>query len=496
MRILRATPLGLLALVTLAGVVVLAGADRATASSFSSTSRHALPGSSPGVPAAASATGFLDTFDNDPSSPTSFYNASPSWDVSIQSRFDKGLVMQMDQAAHGPDCAPSPATHSNNHYTGVAYQCKNHVMTSVATGGYAAVYLTPNQMVDFSQGEAIIRFDQSTLITSNRDWVDLWITPFGENLQFPLPTWQQFLAGDPRNSVHVDGTKVTVIRDFQRTDLSTRWWKGITEVLGKAGLEPSPKRRDTFEVRISRDHISWCITSANNFCWADTPIDPPLTWDRGIVQFGHHSYNPTKGTVPSGHDCSLAGSTQCPGPNTWHRDNVEISPAVPFAITNSDRRYVDSNTTDTVNFEAPAPANAFLRFMIMRQDVGTEISLDGGQTWVGAQHQLSGKVDVPANVWHPIPEGTASVQVRAAPGNRGDWFAFDFRFWSSNTDGAVLSVPSPPPTVASAGVPTALPATGSEPRAGSSFPWTIAVALVAGCVTLLAGGAAVLRRTR
>lgn len=76
MRALRATPLGLLALVTLVGVVVLAGADRATATSSSSTSRHALPDPSPGLPAAASATGFLETFDGEPPTPAagSFYN--------------------------------------------------------------------------------------------------------------------------------------------------------------------------------------------------------------------------------------------------------------------------------------------------------------------------------------------------------------------------------------------------------------------------------------
>ena len=138
----------------------------------------------------------------------------------------------------------------------------------------------------------------------------------------------------------------------------------------------------------------------------------------------------------------------------------------------------------------------------MRNDVGSEVSFDGGQTWLSPRVQPSAKADVPANYWHPIPEGTTSVKVRAAPGNRGDWFAFDFRIWSSNTDGALA--PAPSPTAASAGAtavlsadaPSALPATGSDPRAGSNFSWTIAVALVVGGVTLLAGGAAVLWRTR
>ncbi len=82
----------------------------------------------------------------------------------------------------------------------------------------------------------------------------------------------------------------------------------------------------------------------------------------------------------------------------------------------------------------------------------------------------------------------------AGEDNRHDLSAFDFRIWFLNTDGALVSVPSP--TAASVGATAVLPATGSEPRAGSSLPWAIAVARVAGGVTLLAGGAAVLRRTR
>lgn len=32
---------------------------------------------------------------------------------------------------------------------------------------------------------------------------------------------------------------------------------------------------------------------AYNFWWIDATI-PNLGWDMGVVQFGHHSYNPTK----------------------------------------------------------------------------------------------------------------------------------------------------------------------------------------------------------
>ena len=67
---------------------------------------------------------------------------------------------------------------------------------------------------------------------------------------------------------------------------------------------------------------------AYSLAWVDTAL-PDLGWAQGVVQFGHHSYNPTK---------------ECPDctPNTWHWDNVTIDPAVPFNITRGDRRYVDA----------------------------------------------------------------------------------------------------------------------------------------------------------
>ena len=39
-------------------------------------------------------------------------------------------------------------------------------MTSINASGYGVIYLTPDQMVDFSAGEAVVRFDMSTFRTS------------------------------------------------------------------------------------------------------------------------------------------------------------------------------------------------------------------------------------------------------------------------------------------------------------------------------------------
>lgn len=107
-------------------------------------------------------------------------------------------------AMHGEHCEPPLATHVVTEYEEAVFQCRNHVMTAINDAGYGVVYLTPNQLVDFSQGEAVVRFDVSTARTSARDWIDLWITPYEENLQLPLADWLPDLSGEPRRAVNVE----------------------------------------------------------------------------------------------------------------------------------------------------------------------------------------------------------------------------------------------------------------------------------------------------
>ncbi len=56
------------------------------------------------------------------------------------------------------------------------------------------------------------------------------------------------------------------------------------------------------------------------------------------------------------------------------------------------------------------------------------------------------------------------------------------------------AAPSATPTPTQA--PADLPATGSQPSAGSGFPWVVVAGLVLGGLALAAGGAVVLRRSR
>jgi hypothetical protein len=304
-------------------------------------------------------------------------------------------------------------------------------MTAIKAGGYGVIYLTPNRMLSFASGEGVVRFDMSTLRTSGRDWVDLWITPFSENVALPLDS-DIDLQGAPKDSVHIfmdlgDASvfKGEVYRNFHSTSLPVASNVPIEKV-----LTPSAQNRTPFELRITRTHIQFGLPGYNLW-WVNTSI-PDLGWDTGILQLGHHSYNPQK-------DCQ--NSTLVCLPNTWHWDNVSINRTAPFNIIKADRRYIDKDdapANQTVTFDKPAPANAFLRF----SGIGTiEVSFNGGTYQKAVKAQSSGLPGIGnyhpehlSSYWMPVPQGTRTVKLRFSA---DDWYstglpmiAKDFAIWS------------------------------------------------------------------
>jgi hypothetical protein len=365
--------------------------------------------------------GFIESFDGQPTTPQPWRPAD--WDVTVHSR-DRETWYALDSmtAAHGPGCEPPPGQHTNNSYEGAVFLCRDHVMSALKASGYGVIYLTPNQMVDFSAGEAVIRFDVSTLRTSNRDWIDLWITPYEDNLQTPLEDWLPDLNGEPRRAIHIRmrfGTAGNlsgsfeghVINAFDDTTVPLKRTIGY-----EAFFPPSAALRQTFELRISQAHIRFGMP-VFDLWWLDTDM-AALDWTAGVVQFGHHSYNPLK-------DCP----TTCQ-PNTWHWDNVSISPAVPFTILRADRRYADPTQPGPLSFPAPAPADSHLRFSGIGNSI--EISTDSGATWTAAvlQAQESVRSDHFRTYWSPIPEGTTSVLIRGQNWWGGKWHVRDISIWA------------------------------------------------------------------
>lgn len=398
------------------------------------------PGADPDAPVGS----FLEKFSGTPTTPTPW--DPDNWDVLVHVRHDESklYVGEPMLADHGTDCS-SPSV-GGSHMTSGKYEdtvfiCRDHMMTAIRDSGYSAVYMTPNVLVDFTNETAIIRLDMSTMRTSNRDWWDIWITPFDQNLTAPLVLTVD-LTGPPQNAIHFEMDAVNdafaafVYDDFKSTRYGTEYF-GMQDDY-RSFLQADRARRDVFEVHISKNHIKMGMP-AYNFWWVDEDM-PTLDWTKGIVQFGHHSYNPAEDkclrtTVDGQHDICE--------PGTWHWDNVFIEPAVEFTMIHADRRYVDpaswerDNTTvhlgtSPVTFDKPAPKNAYMRFMAVGEDI--EMSFDNGKTWVAAVEQVQSedylKDEHFRSFWTPVPEGTQRVLFRAHNWWGGKWHVRNMSIWA------------------------------------------------------------------
>jgi hypothetical protein len=392
-----------------------------------------------------------------PASPTP-WNPS-TWDIAVHIRdgYQNGGIESM-MAGHGADCGAPPAMHAISTYSDAVFVCKNHVMTSLNASSYGAIYLTPDHMLDWSGGTATLTYTQSTFRTSFRDWTDLWITPFNENLELPLESFLPDLQGPPRDAVHIrmdnfnNGTnfKAEIYSNFQSTALPSSWWTTLESKLG-----PSAGTRTMFQVDISQNHLRFGIPSlptGGSMWWVDSGISIPFT--RGVVQFGHHSYTPLK--FPCGAPVEQAALGLGCAPNTWHWGGVDMTSAVPFSLIRAKDRVISPSTTNNTTFPVPAPAGSFLRF----NGIGAlQVSFDGGKTWAAPQTQQESKHVTThfENYWTPIPQGATSVLFQGQSWFGGPWYARDLAVWSQNASAGA----PPPPTTQPA--PSALPTPSKPP---------------------------------
>jgi hypothetical protein len=388
----------------------------------------ALVASAPDVVTAAapaSATPFVFNFEGTPASPLPWN--PKTWDVGVESRnTDTFQLLQGMQAQHGSDCSPYPATHFNNTYEGAVFICRNHLMTAIFAGGYGEIALTPDHMIDFSGGESTVSFDLSTLRTSYRDWVDIWITPFNDNLVFPLD-FPVDLQGPPAHAIqikmdHFQGTVFRAYRydNFKSTQLRSNDSRSVEKL-----ISASATTRTTFQLGISPTHLRFGAPK-QGYNWVDVPLTA-LGFSRGIVQLVHHSYNPTK-------DCKDQGLPACL-PNTWHWANFSISNAAPFTLLRGTPQVVHAGSPSLVTFASAAPKSSFLRFAAIGS---IEISLDGGKTWQRAQRQAQkyNYAEHFSSYWTSIPEGTNSVSFRGTKWFAGPWWVRDVSIWSTATPAA------------------------------------------------------------
>jgi len=292
-------------------------------------------------------------------------------------------------------------------------------MTALNASGYGVIYLTPNTMLDFANGGSVT-FEMSTERLSQRDWPDVWVTPYEENLALPFNAGDVDLQGAPRTGVHVDSSNgqgawtVGTIHNYTETTLNRgddgtpSLQSGIMEGTNQSAT------RQTFKLTLTRTHIRMerlASATATALVFFDRDV-PDLGFSQGVVQLGHHSYNPTK------------DNSGVPG--TWHWDNVQVSPSVPFRMINADRRYT---TGGVVNFESPAPAGASLRFS------GICKVLVNGQAVTPARPTM--KNEHMSSYFVPIAVGTQKVDVRFADDG---WYttgfgciAKDFAIWTKGS---------------------------------------------------------------
>lgn len=386
-----------------------------------------------------SAAAFLMPFTGAPASPTQY--SPPDWDIRVHDRDmpkNPGVLHSM-QAQHGSMCEGPSVTHTVDHADEAVFQCNDHVMTAINGNAYGVIYLTPPYMVDFSAG-GTVSFDVSQGDQSGRDWIDLWVSPYADNIALPLQDDLPDLNGPPRNALHIQQDfsdnkwQLKVVRDGAQTDYGF----GPTA----SGFTPDFARRDNMRLTLTPEAGGLRVRFEMPQ-YGQVLVDqliPALGWSQGVVQIGHHSYDPAK---------DGAGS-----PNTWHWDNVSIDPAVPFYIQKaSGDRYITNSGVVTF---PPAPENAVLRFSALGRPTVNGVALDPRVPSDHPEHANSFQVSVPA--------GSTSATVNLGPLSwyNLDYLAQDFYIWAPG-GAAPTPTATPSPTASPTPTPTVEPTPSPTP---------------------------------
>ena len=383
----------------------------------------------PPDPPVPSAGEWSDTFVFPTEVPAPF--VSPNWEIQRYSRDRETWVTpEMMMADHGATtCGGPPESHHIATYEDMVFRCRDHVMTAIKAGGYGVIILTPNRMLDWANAPATLSFNLSTKRNTKRDWMSFYLTPYEDALAVPAPEDAVSLNGQPRNAVWILHTAegnlcARVIRDFKVTNLPCiDYWKEIEDKFIAMGSTASASRRDPVVITVSRTHltVSWA-----DMKMVDTDFPEPLTFARGVVQLGHYSYNPMK-------DCEFTPQFSC-NANTWHWDDVKLSNALPFTIVGSSPRAV-VNGDGEFTLNAPAPANAMLRFSVNNFEV--DVAFDGGP-WVKPKALSYVRVNDPDGQFTvAIPEGTTKIRTRRDINRPVGWIPRDLGYGSQVRDVSV-----------------------------------------------------------
>lgn len=367
----------------------------------------------------APATSFIESFDTFPEKPTPFI--SSSWDITVHTRdWTTWETLDPLDAVYGPDCAPPPASHVADTFEDAVFICDGRLVSAINGSDYAATVLTPAYMVKFSEQPATILFDMSTGRASGRDWVEIWISPFDEQLQLPGQDWMPDMNGHPNNGIQLFLDLATWrfsgrrISGGEVTELNGDWFT-LDEISDQSYTDLTQ-----FELTIDPHGITFGLPIVGRW-WVDDTWQDPLSFEYGVVQITHHSFEPLK---DCGADC---------GPNSWVFDNVSMAPAVPFTIIQAQQRYVNRGTGPAVDLAGPTPVGSYLRFVAFSDEV--QVSFDDGETWQAAARQRYKRDELGyQSYWTPMPAGVDNVHFRARDVAGNDWQIRDISAWSLFTN--------------------------------------------------------------
>lgn len=400
------------------------------------------------VAAVGLTTALAATFDGAPPAPLPFVQLAESANFDVQVHERGSLTsLPLINAQHGPDCSAPPATHPNTTFEGAVYQCANHIMTAMNGPEYGLIVLTPNQILDFAAGGAV-SFDVSTERMSVRDWWDVTVSPFMDAQALPLLSdlSQGVDLQNPNRNAVVIATdngeaapNLKVMQNGVQTSYGPPGWAGTPINAGILAGTNQAATRQPFRLTLTTTHVRFerlATATGQAEVFIDQNI-PALNFTQGVVQIGHHSYNPTK---------DGAGTSA-----TWHWDSVAVSPAIPFSIQRANERL---SLGGIVTFPS-APAGAFLRFSALCKPVVNGVALSPMTDSGHREHSASYMVAIPAF--------STSASLSFIQDTVGTCNGKDFHLWALPSRSTPIPSPTNTPTATSTSTPSATPIATSTP---------------------------------
>ena len=343
---------------------------------------------------------FRETFNGHPAQPTSVLNRSdllPGWfaQPAMQGTWGWDTAPEPMAADHGSDCGPVPGTHQISSYADSVYSCKDHLMTALNPPSHGTasgiMVLKPNHLLDLSKGSGQVRIDVSTESRSPfGDWWEMWLSPWEDQVVSPTGHWLHH-AGPPKKGVMIQirnkQVSYKVFDNYQEVS-GVEFWEGVTV---DDVVTPSMTRRDPYVLKIEGNKARFMIgNSATGGALVEMiNFDLPagLLSNKAVVQFQQSNYEPelNQKVGCAGDPCPVTHTA-----NSWHWDNAEIVPALPYTLINTAQFQVTGTTSNRMDFDAPAPPGAFLLFNGYTKGNGLhpqtgqmQVSFDGSK-WANA----------------------------------------------------------------------------------------------------------------